>query len=363
MYKNNGNCVCFITSEKRMHAWLKAVAHILYYDLGNKPNNNVIWRDRTEKSSIVHTECIVSDNTVGLDSGDDDFVYKVIFYLTTGKIMIQGKGYDLFCGQIFKECFRLVNEYLDSDTSVKLAADHNTSPSSVPEMNSDKDETLPKGLVTQDKHDDVLICTQTSTENPANSSEKNSKGKPGGTQQYKPIIDILVDAIPATDDETVISDNKLTSYLTPLVNRLDVMEDSLFKITDMVSKHIENQNDSKNQLTLDFKTLSDKIKVATKHPCSTSHIFDSQIKEKDKIINQLKGQLEESQLINSNIEADLKTHHDVEIKELESEIQRLRTEKITIQMENEQLDNSLKCMEDTNKKLKSIYDERLNDKD
>jgi predicted RNase H-like nuclease (RuvC/YqgF family) len=103
--------------------------------------------------------------------------------------------------------------------------------------------------------------------------------------------------------------------------------------------------------------------VVTKHPCSTSHIFDSQIKEKDKIINQLKGQLEESQLINSNIEADFKTHHDVEIKELESEIQRLRTEKITIQMENEQLYNSLKCMEDTNKKLKSIYDERLNDKD
>jgi hypothetical protein len=83
--------------------------------------------------------------------------------------------------------------------------------------------------------------------------------------------------------------------------------------SDMVSKHIENQNDSKKQLTLDFKTLSDKIKMATKHPCSTSHIFDSQIKEKDKIINQLKGQLEESQLINSNIEADLKTHHDVEI--------------------------------------------------
>jgi len=44
----------------------------------------------------------------------------------------------------------------------------------------------------------------------------------------------------------------------------------------------------------------------------------------------------------------------VEIKELESEIQRLRTEKITIQMENEQLDNSLKCMEDINKKLKSF---------
>ena len=68
-------------------------------------------------------------------------------------------------------------------------------------------------------------------------------------------------------------------------------------------------------------------------------------------------------MINSNIEADLKTHHDVEIKESKSEIQRLRTEKITIQMDNEQLDNSLKCMEHTNKNFKSIYEERLNDKD
>jgi hypothetical protein len=32
-------------------------------------------------------------------------------------------------------------------------------------------------------------------------------------------------------------------------------------------------------------------------------------------------------------------------------------------MENEQLYNSLKCMKDTNKKVKSIYDGRLDDKD
>ena len=56
-----------------------------------------------------------------------------------------------------------------------------------------------------------------------------------------------------------------------------------------------------------------KLKWPPSTHVSTSHIFDSQIKVKDKIINQLKGQLEESQLINSNIEADLKTHHDVEI--------------------------------------------------
>ena len=54
-------------------------------------------------------------------------------------------------------------------------------------------------------------------------------------------------------------------------------------------KAVENQNDFKKQLTLDFKTLNDKIKVATKHSCSTYHIFDSQIKEKDKVVNQLKG--------------------------------------------------------------------------
>lgn len=54
-------------------------------------------------------------------------------------------------------------------------------------------------------------------------------------------------------------------------------------------KAVENQNDFKKQLTLDFKTLNDKIKVATKPSCSTYHIFDSQIEENDKVVNQLKG--------------------------------------------------------------------------
>jgi hypothetical protein len=34
IYKANSNCTCFFTSESRIHAWIKALAEVLYIDLG-----------------------------------------------------------------------------------------------------------------------------------------------------------------------------------------------------------------------------------------------------------------------------------------------------------------------------------------
>jgi hypothetical protein len=117
IYKKQSNCVCFITSEKRIHAWIKAAVQTLFLDLGSKSNFDVTWRDLKDKSSItVQTEFIVYDRSIKTEN-DDDFLYKLIFYLSTGKIMIQGKGYELFCDNIFEQCLSLVNEYLT--TSVK----------------------------------------------------------------------------------------------------------------------------------------------------------------------------------------------------------------------------------------------------
>lgn len=36
IYKKQSNCVCFITSEKRIHAWIKAAVQTLFLDLGSK---------------------------------------------------------------------------------------------------------------------------------------------------------------------------------------------------------------------------------------------------------------------------------------------------------------------------------------
>ena len=111
IFKSRGNCVCFITSEKRIHAWMKSIAQRLYFELGSTNKYNVIWRGHKEKSSIIHTECIVSDSSIDTEGTGVDFLYKVILYLTTGKVLIQGKGNEEFCDNEFPKCLGLVNEY------------------------------------------------------------------------------------------------------------------------------------------------------------------------------------------------------------------------------------------------------------
>lgn len=65
---------------------------------------------RTSRPSLFKQNSVY-DRSIKTEN-DDDFLYKLIFYLSTGKIMIQGKGYELFCDNIFEQCLSLVNEYL-----------------------------------------------------------------------------------------------------------------------------------------------------------------------------------------------------------------------------------------------------------
>ena len=102
IYKANSNCTCFLTSESRIHAWIKALAEVLYIDLGSISDSKVVWRDHKDKSNIVHTEFIVNDKCKETDTSNED-MFKVIAYITTRKVMIQGKGYDIFGTMIFLE--------------------------------------------------------------------------------------------------------------------------------------------------------------------------------------------------------------------------------------------------------------------
>jgi len=67
----------------------------------------VAWRDvRNDKSIMIQTDFIVSDNNSTSSDTNDDFLYKVVVYLTTGKIMIQGKSYEAFCDGYFNTCLK-----------------------------------------------------------------------------------------------------------------------------------------------------------------------------------------------------------------------------------------------------------------
>jgi len=91
--------------------------------------------------------------------------------------------------------------------------------------------------------------------------------------------------------------------------------------------------------------------------------YENQYKEKDTIIENLNKKIESNERESCDVLAKLKVEHDIQMRELQTEIQRLRTEKINLEIDNEHLNFSLKCTEDTNTKLKTLYDERLNDKD
>ena len=72
IYKTNSNCTCFLTSESRIHAWIKALAEVLYIDLGSKSDSKVVWRDHNDKSNIVHTEFIVKIKCKETDTNNED---------------------------------------------------------------------------------------------------------------------------------------------------------------------------------------------------------------------------------------------------------------------------------------------------
>ena len=90
LYKKPANCTSFLTSEKRIYYWIATVADVLWTKGDNTFDIN--WRDRKEPNeSISQTELIVSEKSENV-TNNEEILYKVVFYLTTGKIMIQGKA-------------------------------------------------------------------------------------------------------------------------------------------------------------------------------------------------------------------------------------------------------------------------------
>ena len=111
LYKKQANCVCFITNEKRIHAWIKALLEIIYLQYGDSEHLNVTWRDHVDDiGSITSTEFLLSDHN------EEKFKYKVFVYITTGNIMVQGNSFKQFCEDEFDKCVSKVNEILHEDS-------------------------------------------------------------------------------------------------------------------------------------------------------------------------------------------------------------------------------------------------------
>ncbi|CAG2202762.1 unnamed protein product [Mytilus edulis] len=219
-YKQKGNCASFITSNTRIHAWISAFGDLIYNKEGN--GFDVTWIDKkAENEKIIQTEFVVSNS---LDS-DDDFLYKIIIYLTTGKILIQGKGWETFCDNKFQACKQLVDNLISkldkkgNDNCVSVTSnDTNT------DMN---EETNPKILLTSSMTNSEKDNENHKTENKDKTLNKSEKHAP------------VTNATNKDENYTNLPEQVDSNAVLMINNRLDIFEESLVKITSTLANTID----------------------------------------------------------------------------------------------------------------------------
>ena len=118
IYKAKANCTCFITSEESIQLWIISLTKHLWEDF--KGQFHTGWVEKKDDSdAICQTEFIVSDVKSSDSKDEDDFLYKVIVYIQTGKIMVQGRAWKLFCDSVFAQCLEYVtkikSKYVEKD--------------------------------------------------------------------------------------------------------------------------------------------------------------------------------------------------------------------------------------------------------
>ncbi|CAG2244037.1 unnamed protein product [Mytilus edulis] len=342
-YKQKGNCASFITSNTRIHAWISAFGDLIYNKEGN--GFDVTWIDKkAENEKIIQTEFVVSNS---LDS-DDDFLYKIIIYLTTGKILIQGKGWETFCDNKFQACKQLVDNLIS-----KLDKKGNDNCVSVTSNDTNTDmteETNPKILLTSSMTNSEKDNENHKTENKDKTLNKSEKHAPVTNATNK-------------DENYINLPEQVDSNAVLMINnRLDIFEESLVKITSTLVNTIDilgiNHTDTLQELR---KIKKSKGSSETLQP--EIKLFENQIKEKDDMISSLRKEVQQlNELQDRNQKKDVK-----ELENTKTEHQNLisviREEKIQSNIETEKLSLKLEQIQNDKDNLKMTFKERTDDKD
>ena len=235
LYKEAANCVVFVTTVKRMPFWIYALAKTLREKEANT-ECVVNWKDspRENTEKIEFNVCTPSDS----EGEETELLYKVILYLTNGKIMIQGKGFKNWCEEEFSKCVTIVN---NEDTTINPKGT-NTSIKQA----DDKSET--------EKNESKNHADDTS-ETKSNEREKYADGK---SASETPVVNTETDK-KLIDEQTA---SELISDINVLKSRLTTIENSVVKFTDhvldthSVLKNIESaMNEKEKENTIALKSI------------------------------------------------------------------------------------------------------------
>jgi hypothetical protein len=97
---HQSDTVTFHTSLDRVLPWIKALDYFYYQQLGNRKEVDIKWYDRPETWSDPE-----DNNTIVIElyenGGEENLLYNVTFFITTGTIRVQGKYHETFVQKHF----------------------------------------------------------------------------------------------------------------------------------------------------------------------------------------------------------------------------------------------------------------------
>ena len=375
LYKTNANCVCFITSNSRIHAWISAIAEVIYLQEGSG-NKNVVWTDKKDnKNKIVQTEFVISDNCISDCTDPDDFMYKVIIYLSTGKILIQGKLWESFCNQQFKKCKLKVDSLLNTPSNLSSNASVSENPTSEHQKvrNSETSSAMSeKTKLTSNAQPEDRTVTVTLQE--AISEETIPKWLHSEILDHKTLTECIEEKSEHTNkskktpphdnglDKTQESNSEfMQQTFTVFQNRLDVVEESLVKITQSLSNLLTLQSNTKTDIISEVQDLIKSIKFT--HSSPDLKLYESQLSEKNNAIEKLKREINLHHIDKENVEKIIRKEFEQKHTELHHQLTEARKSKINSDLDNEKLAFLLEKANQTSEEIKSDLKARLDEKD
>ena len=408
LYRANAHCSCFITNESRMHPWISAVADILYKESCSNDTLSIMWQDTMGENAVQSTEFIVYEHLDSIDT-EDDFLYKVIFFLTTGKIMVQGKAYNKWCRELFSTCLDTVNElcrvkdtYTEINKSEETVVKGVVSPQHTPSSKSKS-----RGKNSEIDKSEVTLLKSVVSPKVTPSRKSNILGKKNNREECILISPAIGSKSRSESEDSVFMNGtiengdvnlKVSGHTNKIDHskRMDISEDRLIDISDKFTKRCDDLNlkvsehSSKVDKRMDIFEdrlidISDKL----------TKLFNSKDKQMDNIASKLNS-MEERQLkdkkelvekinvFNSGSETAQREKYDLKLKELTTSHKTEMEKKMTSHgNETSMLKNKIKSLEKENQglnfrceklemslefeKKKSVsaanqYEERLKDK-
>ena len=110
IYQPSARCAAFCTSESRLLRWIHVFRHRYYeYLNGESTGYKAIWKEQEAYSSPPKCEKIVLYLFETSSISDEQLVTLTVF-VSTGRIVIQGKKYKEWCTDEFPVLLELVNK-------------------------------------------------------------------------------------------------------------------------------------------------------------------------------------------------------------------------------------------------------------